>query len=564
MSAVSLTLPLPLSFTTRWRHAGLALFFSVLWVLIWYRETALSMVLIWQRSDTFAHGFLVPPIVAWLIWRQRRTIARVVPQPSIALLPVLAFVVLVWLLGELAAANTLTQTALVGLLVLSVPVVVGWSVARHMVFPLGFLFFAVPMGEFLLPQLMEWTANFTVFALRLSGVPVYREGLNFVIPSGPWSVVEACSGVRYLIASLTVGTLFAYLNYQSKRRRLLFVAASIVVPVVANWVRAYMIVMLGHLSNNRIATGVDHLLYGWLFFGVVIVLMFLIGARWAQPEHITGVGMPELSAAPGGATARAPIAAIWLATLGMALITASVHLPLWTMDRNAGDGASASAMDRARVLSRALPAPTTLGPGWSVAARDAASGLPYFKPAYQSPSLDMHAAYASDGKSVGLYLGIYRQQRRGHALVSSDNVLVQSKDTHWSVVARSSKSVPAGGQSMTVHVSQMRRADLNDSLARGALTVWQVNWVNGTVTHSDHLAKAIGAFYRLIGRSDDAAVIVMYTSEGAGHGDAALASFLADNYAAINALLMRNVHSSDGGSNAPSGAHPVNAREVLL
>ncbi|MCF8154372.1 MAG: exosortase A [Rhodoferax sp.] len=563
MSAVSLTLPL--TFAMHWRHAGLALLLSVAWVLVWYRETAASMVLIWQRSDTFAHGFLVPPIVAWLIWRQRRAIARVVPQPSIALLPVLACVALVWLLGELAAANTLTQTALVGLLVLSVPVVVGWSVARYMVFPLGFLFFAVPMGEFLLPQLMEWTANFTVFALRISGVPVYREGLNFVIPSGPWSVVEACSGVRYLIASLTVGTLFAYLNYQSTRRRLLFVAASIVVPVVANWVRAYMIVMLGHLSNNRLATGVDHLLYGWLFFGVVIVLMFLVGARWAQPEHNESVGMPELSAAPGGGAATAPVAAIWLATLGMALITACAQLALWTMERNAGGDASASVMERGGALSRVLPAPTALGPGWSVSAWDAGSGLPHFKPAYQNPSLSMHAAYASAGKSVGLYLGIYRQQGRGHALVSSDNVLVQSKDAHWAVVARSSKSVLAGGQPIMVHGSQLRRADLNDSLARGALRVWQVNWVNGSLTHSDHLAKAIGAFYRLIGRSDDAAVIVIYTPEGiAGQGDAALASFLADNYAAINALLMRNVHTGEGRSNTSSGAHPVNAREVLL
>ena len=125
----------------------------------------------------------------------------------------------------------------------------------------------MPFGEFLLPVLMEYTANFTVTALRLSGIPVYREGLQFVIPSGSWSVVEACSGVRYLIASFMIGTLFAYLNYRSTRRRLVFMGVSIVVPILANWLRAYMIVMLGHLSGNTIAVGVDHLIYGWLFFG---------------------------------------------------------------------------------------------------------------------------------------------------------------------------------------------------------------------------------------------------------------------------------------------------------
>ncbi|MBL0150818.1 MAG: archaeosortase/exosortase family protein [Ideonella sp.] len=118
-----------------------------------------------------------------------------------------------------------------------------------MTFPLGFAFFAVPIGEFALPVLMQWTADFTVGAL----------------------------------ASFMVGSLFGYLNYQSNKRRWIFVGLSLLVPVLANWVRAYMIVMLGHLSNNRLATGVDHLVYGWVFFGVVIMGLFTIGARWAEP-----------------------------------------------------------------------------------------------------------------------------------------------------------------------------------------------------------------------------------------------------------------------------------------
>jgi exosortase len=124
-----------------------------------------------------------------------------------------------------------------------------------LIFPLLFLFFAVPVGDFLLPRLMEWTADFTVQALRLTGIPVFREGQNFVIPSGNWSVVEACSGIRYLIASLTVRTLYAYLTYTSLKRRLTFILVSLLVPILANWFRAYMIVMLGHLSGNKLATG---------------------------------------------------------------------------------------------------------------------------------------------------------------------------------------------------------------------------------------------------------------------------------------------------------------------
>ena len=83
-------------------------------------------------------------------------------------------------------------------------------------------------------------------------------------------MVEACSGLRYLIASLMIGVLYAAISYRSAWRRAAFIAASILVPLLANWLRAYMIVMLGHLSNNTIAVGVDHLIYGWLFFGIVM------------------------------------------------------------------------------------------------------------------------------------------------------------------------------------------------------------------------------------------------------------------------------------------------------
>jgi exosortase A len=171
---------------------------------------------------------------------------------------------------------------MVAMIPLAVWAVLGTRVVRALAIPLGFLFFAVPFGEFLLPTLINWTADFTVAALRASGVPVYREGHFFTIPSGNWSVVEACSGLRYLIASFMVGCLYAYLSYRSIQRRVAFIAASIIVPIVANWMRAYIIVMLGHLSGNKIATGVDHLIYGWLFFRLVMMLLFWIGGRWRE------------------------------------------------------------------------------------------------------------------------------------------------------------------------------------------------------------------------------------------------------------------------------------------
>ena len=501
-----------------WRQAFPALILLLGWTLFLYRDTGIAMVTIWARSDTFTHAFLVPPIVLWLVWRRRQLIKAQTPQPALSMFLLVACAAFAWLLGDLVAVNAVTQLALVALLVLAVPAVLGWSVTRLIVFPLGFLFFAVPIGEFVMPQLMEWTADFTIFALRLSGIPVYREGLQFVIPSGNWSVVEACSGVRYLIASLTVGTIFAYLNYQSAKRRILFVIVSILVPIVANWMRAYMIVMLGHFSGNKLAVGVDHLIYGWLFFGIVIMLMFLIGARWAEPEKAVDVRSAGQPAKQTFTAAR-----LWATSACFAALVALPHIALWVIDRAEGDG------------TVTLIAPTALAADWQAVARVAAS----FKPAFQNPSAETNSSYANRGHTVGLYLGYYHHQDYDRKLVSSSNVLVASNDSQWAQVASSSRPVMVGNKAVNVRTAELRGAALSSQGNAGRLVVWQIYWINGTLTASDHLAKAYSALYRLMGRGDDSAVIVVYAPKGdqAGEEQAVLASFLSTNYPAINALL---------------------------
>ena len=104
-----------------WPRALFALTLLLALILFLYRDTATAMVLIWSRSETFTHGFLVPPIVLWLIWRQRRGISVQTPQPVLwAMLPI-AGAAFVWLLGDLVVINAVTQLAFVALLVLAVP-----------------------------------------------------------------------------------------------------------------------------------------------------------------------------------------------------------------------------------------------------------------------------------------------------------------------------------------------------------------------------------------------------------------------------------------------------------
>ncbi len=501
-----------------WTQAAALLGVFIVGTLLLYRDTAAAMVEIWSRSDTFAHCFLVPPISAWLIWRRRADIAAQTPAPMPWLLLPLAVAGLLWLLGDLAVVNAVSQLMLVTLIVLLVPAFVGWPATRAMLFPLGFLFFAVPIGEFLMPWLMESTADFTVSALVASGIPVYREGQQFVIPSGNWSVVEACSGIRYLIASLMVGALFAYLNYRSMRRRWVFMGVALVVPIVANWVRAYLIVLLGHVSGNKLAAGADHLIYGWVFFGVVILLMFMIGARWAEPEAAPAAKRP--GAVDGGAHLH------WLVP-----VLAVVVLALPSLARQGLLAHESHAQPR-------LDESALTAASWSVA------DLPTpWTPAIQNPVIQFQRVYtptsAQTGSSVGVYLGYFRQQVADSKLVSANNQLVRSTDKDWAVADVGSRRVTLNsGAALTVKTSHLRRPVGHSDAAE--LLVWQVYWVNGRYTISDSVAKAYGALQRLLGRGDDGAMVIFNALEAQpGAADALLDGFVRDNLGTIEAQLQR-------------------------
>lgn len=503
----------------QWQHACLALVLLLAWIVFIFRETAIAIVTIWARSETFTHGFLVLPIVLWLVWRKRHIISQLSPRPSFGIAILIIGAGFFWLLGEFAAVNAVTQASLVALLVLSVPAVVGVAVSQRIIFPLAFMFFAVPVGEFLMPQLMEWTADFTVIALRLTGIPVYREGLQFVIPSGNWSVVEACSGVRYLIASLTVGSLFAYLSFQSATRRILFVLVSIVVPVFANWLRAYLIVIVGHLSGNKLAAGVDHLIYGWLFFGVVIMLMFVVGARWAEPDKSD----LKSSLADQSPKRLTPVSApvLWSYTFFLALLTT---LPILIFNKH-----SEPSGDHAFKLT----APIELTSNW----KTTVGGIEGFRPAFQNPSAELSARFENNGRTVGMYIGAYRNQNYTRKLVSSTNVLISSSDAQWVMIDKSNRAIVLGDKSVDLRVARLR----NKLSAQGIdeqLVVWQVYWINGTLTANDYLAKVYSALYRLAGRGDESAVIVLYADAGQKVGaDALLEDFLTANFEAINQIL---------------------------
>src|SRR5690348_12245941 len=151
-------LPVETGLPVAWRRALPPLAIALVAIVAFYFVTAREIVGTWERAQTYAHGFVVVPIVAWLVYRMRGELRAYSPRPSWSVVPLFAIAGFAWLLGTFGAVNALAETAFVAMLVLCAPAVLGVRTARAMMFPLGFLFFAVPIGDFLLPFLMERTA----------------------------------------------------------------------------------------------------------------------------------------------------------------------------------------------------------------------------------------------------------------------------------------------------------------------------------------------------------------------------------------------------------------------
>ena len=502
------------------RSSAILIAVALLAPFLLYLGTAESLVAIWNSSETFAHGYAILPISLWLVWRRRDVFGAIPARPWTPALALVAMAGAGWLLARMGEVQVVMQYAFVAMIPLVALAMLGPRLAGALAFPLLFLLLAVPFGEVFVGPLINLTADFTVWAVQATGIPVLRNGTRFDLPTGSWSVVEACSGVRYLISSFTLGCLYAYLTYRSTSKRLLFVAVSIVVPIVANGLRAYMIVMIGHLSGMELATGVDHLIYGWLFFGLVMLLMFWIGGFWRDDDELPAerAARDQVRSAGRGRGQGAIAAPARIATM-CALVVAIVAV--WPLFARYNDAANLN------------PQPVQLSEvavGWPRVAPFAD-----WSPKYVNPDAHYRAAFrkADSLPPVAIDVLYYRNQRNGKALISSINALVAPDDA-WHAVDSAGRTELLDGQPVALRETRLRGPG-------GVILVWQWMWIDGHLTSNNYVGKLLQAQAKLRFRGDDGATVLLSAPAGDDpeQARAALRAFMADQGQALSQALER-------------------------
>lgn len=428
-----------------------------------YARTIAAAVTVWWVSPTFSHCFLIIPVSAYLIWGSRKELAALTPTAFPKALWLMLPVAAAAFVGALASINEVEQLALVAFAQVLALAVLGPAVYRVILFPALFLFFLVPMGGYLIGPLQHFTTWFIDHGLTLLGILHFTEGNMVELANGTFQVAEACAGLRFLIATVAVGALFAYMSYRRWNKIALFMLACVIVPIIGNGLRALGIVLLAHFSDNRVAVGADHLVYGWGFSVAILAALMWVGAKFS--DDIRPAAPPAMPA-----TAPRPQLLPLTVLLGLIAIAAVPAFAAWQSGR-------ARAVD-----AEAFASPPTL-PGFTTAAVSHD-----WAPGFQAPDAMLAFALRRDGAPVDVFVDYY--DRAGGNLISSANKFWDEEA--WHPISETNAAAKIGAEPVSFR-------ELQIGSAGGTRLVWWTYVSNGAFTQSGLTVKLDRVTAALIG-----------------------------------------------------------------
>lgn len=265
--------------TERVGFLGLLLLVALVLLLVsLYASILLRLVGQWWNDPNYSHGFLVPLAAFYFAWRKRGVLRAAPVQSSGWGLVGIVGSQAVLLVGYLGSEYFLQRLSFVLLLASGVLFFYGWAYLRRLAFPLAFLVLMVPLPAIvynsvtgpLQLEASQWAEGF----LRLSQIPVYREGNLLFLAHQTLNVTEACSGVRSLVSLLTLGLIVAYVQPLALGSRSLLVLSVLPITLLTNSFRVAGTGMLGRWWGEAAAEGFFHGFSGWLIFLLAFGLLF--------------------------------------------------------------------------------------------------------------------------------------------------------------------------------------------------------------------------------------------------------------------------------------------------
>ena len=459
-----------------WMRHTLALAALLCLTLIAFRSSVSAALTVWWVSPTYSHCFLIVPIVIWLIWEKRAVLGRLSPGLTPQALLAMPVLTLAWWMGELAAINEVQQYAVVMMMQAMIIAVLGINIVRVIWFPVFYLLFLVPTGEYLIVPMQHFATRFVDISLNLLGVVHYTEGTTFELTSGRYEIAEACAGLRFLIATVSLGVLFAHMMFRKIHKTIMFLVACVAVPLIGNGLRCVGIILIAYWSGNEYGAGADHIVYGWGFNVAILLVLGAVGFLF-RDEFSEKTDVRTCAPAPAGKLAL-------VSGLAALLLSAGPAVAWWHDNQFATPDMTAIAE----------PFQTT---SWSQGVASS-SWHPEFSGA---DTKAVASIIPPDGgaSTVDLYLGYYVRPRPGHSMTAHLNNFWEDKV--WTLADSGSATAEFAG-----HPVQFQEWIVTSRMERRM--IWSSYWVNGRFTTSLFKVKLRQAAAALQGHEGQAVIVL--------------------------------------------------------
>jgi len=248
-----------------------------------YLPALIDLVGDWYNDPNYSHGFLVPLISIYLIWRKRKEAGREKVSSSTSGLVLIILAMIMFIVGNGASEYFTVRFSMVlaiwGVMLYNF----GLGVVKKIWFGLFFLLFMIPV-----PYVIYFSATFpmqlmaskvTAYLLNFIGMTVVVQGNVIHLPNQALEVAEACSGMRSLVSLLALGAIYAYISQKRFSAKLILFISTIPIAVAANIFRVFITAVIVYSSENTAVTDEPlHTIMGASVFVVSFIILFIFGA----------------------------------------------------------------------------------------------------------------------------------------------------------------------------------------------------------------------------------------------------------------------------------------------
>ena len=401
-------------------------------------DAILGLVDVWEGQHTYSHAFLTAPLIFVLILRQREQLRADPASPMLVAAIGLCALAAAVAMATLAAVTLAVYVLLPIIAWFAILGVLGRRAAAATAFPLGMLYFCLPIwGPLSLPLriIAAWASGSVV---RTLGIPVFISESVVAVPSGVFNVAEGCSGLNFFVVSIALAALFGHLQAWPWRRRALLLIVAMGLAMVANWLRVILVIVAASLTDGRSPLVHDHYAFGWGLFAACLVLMILFARHLDRRHSEARSGSSER---PVGPSARTVVRRTTVVTL---LIIAG---PAW-----------AALVQHAAVAPQATaPLPTRVET-WNGPTQPDSD----WKPSYPGAASFQLGAYTGEEGEAELLRVAYTRESRGHKLLGEDSRLEGTGG--WQIVSESQAVASPGRPRWRTRESVLAAPDGRDWL----------------------------------------------------------------------------------------------------